>query len=162
MIRIYLFALAAFATTAFPQQPSTDADPEQRARLAENFLTERLAIWKQRLGLDNWKISMVMSHRSDMKPRTLGGIHWDKRRKTAEMQVLSASEYRLSIPEMLADMEFTVVHGLIHLELAPLPRSEASRSDEEHAVNQMTTALLKLDREATGIAERTSSTAQAT
>ena len=47
---------------------------------------------------------------------------------------------------MLEDMEFTVVHELIHLQLSSLPRSEASRSDEEHAVNRITDALLKLDR----------------
>jgi hypothetical protein len=43
-------------------------------------------------------------------------------------------------------MEFTLVHELIHLELASLPRSDASRTDEEHAVNHMAEALLRLDR----------------
>lgn len=51
---------------------------------------------------------------------------------------------------MLDDIEFTVVHRLIHLEFAPVvsdfQRSEANRREEEHAVNQMATALLKLDR----------------
>ena len=47
--------------------------------------------------------------------------------------------------EMLADVEFTVVHELIHLELSSLPRSDASRSEEEHAVNQIARALLALD-----------------
>jgi hypothetical protein len=47
---------------------------------------------------------------------------------------------------MLDDMEFTVVHELIHLELSSLPRSEASRRDEEYAVNQIADALLALDR----------------
>jgi len=36
---------------------------------------------------------------------------------------------------MLQDMELTIVHELVHLELAALPRSQASRSTEEHAVN---------------------------
>jgi hypothetical protein len=48
---------------------------------------------------------------------------------------------------MLQDMEFTVVHELIHLELSSLPRSDASRREEEYAVNRITEALLKLDRE---------------
>ena len=43
------------------------------------------------------------------------------------------------------DMEFTVVHELIHLELASLPRSDTSRTDEEFAVNHMADALLLLD-----------------
>lgn len=43
----------------------------------------------------------------------------------------------MSFPEMLNDMEFTLVHELVHLELASLPRSEASRRSEEHAVNHI-------------------------
>ncbi len=39
------------------------------------------------------------------------------------------------------------VHELVHLELASLPRSEASRSSEERAVNQITGALLGLAQE---------------
>jgi hypothetical protein len=45
---------------------------------------------------------------------------------------------------MLDDMEFTVVHEMVHLQLASLPRSEASRRVEEHAVNELAAALLKL------------------
>jgi hypothetical protein len=63
------------------------------------------------------------------------------------MAVLDPSEYRLPFEEMLADIEFTLVHELVHLELASLPRSEASRSSEERAVNQITEALLGLARE---------------
>ena len=147
MIGTYLFVFAAFARSAFPQQASPDADRQQRIRLAESFVNQRLLVWKQRLDLENWKISIIMCHRSDMKPRTMGAIRWDKRKMTAEIQVLDPAECWLPVPDMLDDMEFTVVHELIHLELASLPRSEASRSDEEHAVNQMAKALLKLDRQ---------------
>jgi hypothetical protein len=41
-------------------------------------------------------------------------------------------------------MEVTVVHELVHIQLASLPRSEASRGQEEHAVTELTNALLKL------------------
>ncbi len=87
-----------------------------------------------------------MSHPSELKPKTLGNIHWDADKKAAVIRVLDASDYKLSFRDTLDDMEFTVVHELIHLELSSLPRSEASRRDEEHAVNQITDALLKLDR----------------
>ncbi|HUI77706.1 MAG TPA: hypothetical protein VLY24_07305 [Bryobacteraceae bacterium] len=106
----------------------------------------RLAVWQQRLNLQDWKISIIMSHPSDLKPKTLGNIHWDAEKKSAVIRVLDASDYRLSYREMLEDMEFTVVHELIHLELSSLPRSEASRREEEHAVNTIADALLKLDR----------------
>lgn len=87
-----------------------------------------------------------MIRRSDLKPKTLGGIRWDKGKKSAVISVLDTSEYRLPFHAMLDDMEFTIVHELVHLELAALPRSEASRTNEEISVNQIAEALIELDR----------------
>jgi len=112
----------------------------------QRFLYSRLTLWQSHLGLEEWQISIVLTRRDGLKARTLGGIHWDKKKKTAVLAVLDPSEYRLGQDEMLRDMEFTLVHELVHLELASLPRSEASRSNEEHAVNRLTEALLKLSR----------------
>ncbi|MBZ5579505.1 MAG: hypothetical protein LAP40_23340 [Acidobacteriia bacterium] len=111
------------------------------------FLAGRLEVWQQRLKLDGWKISVFLSDPSTLKPDTLGNIHWDADKKTAVIRVLDAEHYTLACPEALNDMEFTIVHELIHLELSSLPRSQASRRDEEHAVNQIADALLKLDRQ---------------
>jgi hypothetical protein len=44
------------------------------------------------------------------------------------------------------EMEATVVHELIHLELAFLPKTDGGRTDEEFAVNRITDALLEMDR----------------
>jgi hypothetical protein len=63
---------------------------------------------------------------------------------TATIAVMSTYDYKLSFGDMLDDMEFTVVHELVHLQLSSLPRSEASRTAEEHAVNEIAGALLKL------------------
>ncbi|SRR5579875_4218031 len=124
----------------------TAAAPPDGEQAIVSFLNSRLAIWQQRLTLQDWKISIIMSHPSDLKPRTLGNIHWDSDKKSAVIRVLDASDYKMAYKDMIDDMEFTVVHELIHLELSSLPRSEASRRDEEHAVNQIAGALLKLDR----------------
>lgn len=114
--------------------------------MATPYVNERLAVWQQRLKLDDWKITVIMAHPSDLRPKTLGNIHWDADKKSALIRVLDPSDYKMGCRDMLDDMEFTVVHELIHLELSSLPRSEASRRDEEYAVNQLTDALLKLDR----------------
>ena len=114
---------------------------------AEKFLNERLGVWQEYLSLTDWRISIVMTRRSELKPRTRGQIKWDKDRKSAVLAVLDASDYELPPSEMLADMEYTIVHELVHLELASLPRSEASRSSEEHAVNRIAEALLRLNRQ---------------
>lgn len=117
------------------------------SKLAVQFADERLAVWRKYLKLEDWQISVVMTRRSDLKPKTRGHIRWDKGKKSAVIYVLDASDYQLPLLEMLDDMEFTIVHELVHLELASLPRSEASRSSEEHAVNRLTEALLMLDRQ---------------
>jgi len=119
---------------------------QDSAEFAFSYVNQRLAVWQQRLNLQDWKISIVMAHQSELKPKTLGNIHWESDKKTAVIRVLDASDYKMPFREMLDDMEFTVVHELIHLELSSLPRSDASRREEEHAVNQIADALLKLDR----------------
>lgn len=129
-----------------PQLVAPQQDVRDRVHLAETFVTERLAVWRQRLNLEDWKISVVMTRRNDLRPRTLATIRWDKANKSAVVWVLDASDYHGPVREMLDDMELSIVHELVHLELASLPRSEASRQSEEHAVNRIAEALLRLDR----------------
>ena len=109
-------------------------------------MNDRLAVWRQRLKLEDWQISVVMARLSDLPPKTLGGIRWDKTKKSAVIFVLAPSDYRLPFREMLDDMELTVVHELVHLDLATASHHEASRSVEEHAVNGIAEAMLALDR----------------
>ena len=141
------FLLAGFATSCQAQPPASVAvSSREHTPSAESFVSERLAIWQKRLKLQDWDVTAVMTRASDLKPKTLGNIHWDTDKKVAVIRVLDPADYRMPFREMLDDMEFTVVHELIHLKLAPLlsnvPRSEASRRDEEHTVNQLADALL--------------------
>ena len=156
--RIFLCPLlvgVCVSTSALGQAPSKNPEgfnashgnSAERSQICRQFIDERLAVWRNRLQLEEWQISVVMIPRSGLKPKTLGGIRWDKRKKRAVISVLDPAEYRLPLREMLDDLEFTIVHELVHLELASLPRSEASRRSEEHAVNRIADALLKLDRQ---------------
>jgi hypothetical protein len=122
----------------------------ERTLLAEGFTAEKLWMWQKRLNLQSWKITVAVARATELKAKTLGNIHWDSEKKTAIIHVLDPADYTLPFEAMLQDMEFTVVHELIHLELspvlAPLQRSDENRRDEEHAVNYMAQALLDLDR----------------
>ena len=137
---------ALFAPASASDGGPAVATPRERSLAAQSFINEKLWIWQKRLKLQNWNISVLMCAPTDLKPRTLGNIHWDADKKSAMIRVLEPAHYHVPFREMLDDMEFTVVHELIHLELSSLPRSDASRSAEEHAVNQITEALLRLDR----------------
>jgi hypothetical protein len=140
--------LVAPLSIAQPSRLTTAAS--EQTLCAGSFAAEKLWFWQRRLNLQEWDIRVVVARASELKPKTLGNIHWDSSKKTAVLHVLDPADYDLAPAEMFDDMEFTVVHELIHLELAPVlsqfPRDEANRRDEEHAVNQMAAALLKLQR----------------
>jgi hypothetical protein len=118
--------------------------------MAESFAAQRLWVWQKRLKLQAWSISVMVTRAGALKPKTVGNVHWDRDKKTAVIRVLDPADYDLPLAEMLRDIEFTVVHELIHLEMVPvlaeLQRSDANRLEEEYAVNHMTEALLRLDR----------------
>ena len=131
-------------------QDSTPLCSRERTLMAESFSSEKLSEWQNRLNLKDWKITVMVVRATDLKPKTLGNIHWDGEKKTAVIRVLDPIDYKLKDQAMLNDIEFTVVHELIHLELSlvlsPLQRNEANRMEEEHAVNHMAQALLDLER----------------
>jgi hypothetical protein len=142
---LFSFLLLAGAASNCPAQPCEPSGRECSVA-AGSFVTQRLAVWQKRLHLEDWNISVTMARASELKPRTLGNVHWDSDTKTAVIHVLDPVDYHMPYREMLDDMEFTVVHELVHLTLAPplsgVQRNEASRRDEEYAVNHITDALL--------------------
>jgi hypothetical protein len=132
-------------TAASANLEERSVSPSDQHGYTDRFLNDRLSYWCKHLKLEEWQVSVVMVRRDALRAKTLGKIQWDKKKKTAVIEVMDPSDYRLSFRPMLDDMEFTVVHELVHLSLASLPRSEASRSSEEHAVNRLAEALVRLD-----------------
>jgi len=119
---------------------------QDRDAAVAKFVAERLQTWQKRMNLKEWDIHVELVRADKLEPKTLGNIHWDTDLKVATIGVLAPEDYTLPYKPMLDDMEFTIVHELVHLELASLPRSEASRRVEEHAVNEIADALLNLAR----------------
>jgi len=129
-------------------EPTTDAiaDSQERNSVANRYIHEILPYWQNRLQLNNWNIYILLSRPSDLRTGTLGNIHWDAEKKTATIRVMDASGYKTDLEAMLKDMQVTVVHELIHLELASLPVSDADRSNQEFAIDHLTDALLNSGR----------------
>ena len=146
MALVCLFICAAAPNLAWAQSVSADTARAESAPVIDpNTLQSRLGLWQDRLNLKDWKITIVMKRRAELKPKTLGQVHWDKSKKSAVIWIQHACDYNLPAAEILRDMEFTVVHELLHLKFASSRRSEASRRAEEHAVNHIAEALLRLD-----------------
>jgi hypothetical protein len=155
VIRKYAAAVLAFAapftfslfSSAFAASPGTHtADAREREASAQKYVEHSLRVWQQRLNLGTWALKVELVHPSAMEPKTLGNIHWDRTAKTATINVLSSYDYTLPAHEMLDDMEFTVVHELVHLNLCSLPKNAASERNEEYAVNQIARALIDLEK----------------
>jgi len=104
-----------------------------------------LRVWQTRLALDDWKIEARIVRQTDLNPDTLGNLKWNSLHHTATIKVLDPRDYDMPAEQIPQDMERTVVHELVHLELSVLPR-DGSPKVEERVVNRMTEALLSLDR----------------
>jgi hypothetical protein len=141
-IAALLFTLT-FSTIA--SNNNQNGTKDRNAEVAK-FVALKLQTWQDRMNLKDWDIRVELVRSSQLEPKTLGNVHWDMDVKQARIMVLSPEDYTLPYKEMLDDMEFNVVHELVHIELASLPRSDASRRNEEHAVNEIASALLKLAR----------------
>jgi hypothetical protein len=145
------FLLATLVTTSvFPimcvaPQGAPEPSLAQREQLTEKFLAPRLEFWKTRLKLHDWAIEVVQAKSTELRPGTIGNIHWDEIAKTARIRVLAAAEYKRPYQAALQEIEGTLVHELIHLELASLPRTDTSRADEELAVERISQALLSME-----------------
>jgi hypothetical protein len=137
------FISIGLTATIHPAPPTT---AQEREAAVEKFVAQKLQTWQDRLDLRDWKLRVQLLRPSQLEPKTMGNIHWDTDVKEATIGVLSSYDYQLPWKAMLDDMEFTIVHELVHLHLASLPKSEASRRTEEHAVNELANALLALAR----------------
>ena len=69
-----------------------------------------------------------------------GAAEWDPLAKTGTISVLDPRDYNLRGGELKLDMECTIVHELVHIQVSPLDaRDEITR---EEVVNKLMTALM--------------------
>ncbi len=103
-------------------------------------LERQMKAWQKRLGLDDWNIALRVVRLSALDKRTWGNAEWDGATKTGTINVLDPRDYNLKGPELRLDMECTIVHELVHIQVAPL--EAADENEREAIVNRIMTALL--------------------
>src|SRR5690242_3412369 len=106
-----LTAILLPISTALASQNTIPADTSaaERCVTAESYLNQKLFLWQKRLKLEDWNITFKLVRIGELKPKTLGNIHWDSDVKKANISILNPADYKLSFPEALKDMEFTIV-----------------------------------------------------
>jgi len=120
------------------------AGNQQAVSVTNAQLDQWLRTWQSRLALSEWKVEVRMVRATDLNPDTLGHLKWNAADHTATIKVLNPLDYELPADQIPADIERTVVHELVHLQLSVLPRN-GSKVTEEQVVNKLTEALLQLD-----------------
>ena len=106
----------------------------------EMRLVDQMRAWQKRLGLDDWNMTLQVVRQSEIDPNAWGSSHWDIRAKTATIQVLDPRDYNLKGADLRLDMECTIVHELVHIQIAPLGQADAQV--REDVVNRIKVALL--------------------
>ena len=137
----FLFVLAlamALSVGGTPMKTAPVVTEAQMQRWLKN--------WQTRLALEDWTISVYVVRTHDLKPDTIGNLRWNSVNKTASIRVMDPLDYDLPATDIPADMEYTVVHELVHLQLAMLPKTPGSKETEERAVNRIAEALFSLEK----------------
>ncbi len=106
----------------------------------EYRLERELKTWQKRMSMDDWNLSIQVVRQNLLEKNTWGGAEWDPAKKTGVIRVLDPSDYNLKGSELKLDMECTIVHELVHIQVAPLDaKTEQQRED---IVNRLMTALI--------------------
>ena len=106
----------------------------------ESHLDRQLRSWQKRLGMEEWRLTVRLVRQWNLDKNTWGNAEWDPDEKTGTISVLDPVDYNLKGGGLRLDMECTIVHELVHIQVSPLDaRDENVRED---VVNRIMTALL--------------------
>jgi hypothetical protein len=106
----------------------------------ESRLQSQMKLWQKRLGMEDWNVTLHIVRQAEINPNAWGTAEWDPVDRTASINVLDPRDYNLKGSELKLDMECTIVHELVHIQVSPLAaRDEHIR---EEVVNHIMTALL--------------------
>src|SRR5258708_26207958 len=102
--------------------------------------------WQQRLEMGEWQINTQIVRICELKPETLGNLRWNADNHTSTIKAVNPLDYDLPPADTIQDIEYTILHEFIHLQLSVLPRDVASKGVEEKVVNRMGDGLFRLDK----------------
>jgi hypothetical protein len=106
----------------------------------ESRLDRQMKFWQKRLGLEEWNLALRVVRQAEIDRNAWGSSEWDPDAKSGVISVLDPRDYNLKGGELKLDMECTIVHELVHIQVSPLAaRDENTR---EAVVNNIMAALL--------------------
>jgi hypothetical protein len=106
----------------------------------ETRLDHQMRAWQKRLGLEDWNFTLRVVRQSEIDRNSWGSSEWDPAARTGVVMVLDPRDYNLKGGDLRLDMECTIVHELVHIQVSPL--SAPNEHVREEVVNKIMTALL--------------------
>jgi hypothetical protein len=103
-------------------------------------LEKQLKTWQKRLGMDDWDLTLQVVRKSALDRDTWGNAEWDSDSKSGVISVLDPHDYNLKGGDLKRDMECTIVHELVHIQVSPLDSGNPEAHEE--VVNRIMNALL--------------------
>ena len=126
--------------------PASTPDKTSTSGVTQTQVDDWTKNWQKRLDLNEWTVITLVVRAADLKPDTLGNLKWNSTNKTAVIKVLNPVDYDLPPSEIPTDMEYTIVHEMIHLQLSVLPHDGSTKITEEKVVNRISEALFQLEK----------------
>jgi hypothetical protein len=146
LVVLLLLAGATPAALSASRVPAADLD-EVRSIVTDGQLKTWLRTWQRRLKLMDWEVEVRLVPASELKPDTLGNLRWNSDSRKALIRIMDPGDYDLPAAQIPRDIEMTILHELIHLQLSSLPRDPNRRIEEERVVCRLAEALMSLERE---------------
>ncbi len=106
----------------------------------EARLDHQMKVWQKRLGLEEWNLSLRVVRQAEIDKDAWGNAEWNPEAKTGTISVLDPRDYNLKGGELRLDMECTIVHELVHIQVSPL--SAPNDHVREDVVNRLMVGLL--------------------
>jgi hypothetical protein len=126
--------------------------------LSTEELVTLCAEWQRRLRLQDWTVTVRRVRSSEFAggPHFGGQVSFNNDKRAACIKIAEPDDYENTCNvdmERPQDMEYTLVHELLHLHVAPLNHliktDSIEERFEEHLVDSVARALVALKREAT-------------
>ena len=112
----------------------------------EDQLQERLEYWKEKLRLQDWIISIKFASQEELTDSLSANVSYLLENKQARIKILKNEEF----PDdawFPHDMEWLLVHELLHLHIAPIePKNNSKYYAIEQAIEGIVFGLMALER----------------
>jgi hypothetical protein len=115
-----------------------------RGATAPRALRQYCNEWQERLGLNDWSISLQMVDSNALNRDALGNVHWNFLKKQATISVLSRWEYTMEPALAEIDQRRTVIHELVHIVFRATANADAKKREED--ISERLAQAIVLDR----------------